>query len=80
MRYLRELCAAVVLTIALAFTALAGDIDLPGTAMPATASSTVAAPDTTSPGESMKPGSEAPLAGTLTEAALGLWQTIRSLF
>jgi hypothetical protein len=36
--------------------------------------------DTTSPGDDMKPGSEAPLAGTLTEAALGLWRTIRLLF
>ena len=83
MKKLQRFCAAVVLTLTFAFSALAGDILLPGaqTLQPQQQSSVtgdMSAPGATATGDMPTPGVDA--LDPVTEAALSLFQGLLSLF
>ena len=81
MKTLRRLCAVVVLTVALSFSASAGEILTPGitqTKTTTTTTSTAAGTYNLEPGEILTPGSSA--LDPLTEAALSLLQSLFSIF
>lgn len=83
MTTLRKFVATIVLTLAIAFSAFAGDMSAPGVTSPpppppAMTTSDIDIPDATSTGETSVPG-EVTL-DPVTEAALGLLQSILSLF
>ena len=81
MKTFRRLCAVVVLAMALSFSALAGDILMPGATQPKlksmTTSSITAEASNSEPGDILMPG--AALA-PVTEATLSLLQSLLSLF
>ncbi len=82
MTNLRRLCAVVVLTVALGFSAFAGEILTPGIAKtPQSTTTTTITSATTEtsnlePGEILTPGALDPV----TEAALSLLQSLFSIF
>lgn len=84
MRNLRRLSGAVVFTLALAVPALAGDIQTTVTSPPPAQPSQTAAPNgdiqTTVAGQAETDSSEATAAGSATEVALNLLQSVLSLF
>lgn len=80
MKNLRRLCAVVVLTVAISFSASAGEILTPGTTQPkttTTTTSTAAGTCNLEPGEILTPGSAL---DPLTEAALSLLRSLFSIF
>jgi hypothetical protein len=82
MKTLRRLCAVAVLTVALSFSASAGEISTPGitqTSQSKTTTTTSAATETCNlePGEISTPGA---VLDPLTEAALSLLQSLFSIF
>jgi hypothetical protein len=84
MKTFQRFCAAVVLTLALALSAFAGDIGTPGamaTPLPLRESSTtgeILLPGATATGEISTPGASA--LDPATETALSLLQSLLSLF
>jgi len=82
MKKLQQFCAAVVLTLALALSAAAGDISMPGATTPPPGQSSVTGeisfPGATATGEISIPGAVA--LDPVTEAALSLLQSLMSLF
>jgi hypothetical protein len=83
MKTLRRLCAVAVLTVALSFSASAGEISTPGITQTSqsktTTTTTSAATETCNlePGEISTPGA---VFDPLTEAALSLLQSLFSIF
>ena len=83
MKYLRRLCAVVVLAVALGFSAFAGDILTPGATQPLPKSSTTITASVTTetcdsePGDILTPGAAL---DPVTEATLSLLESLLSLF
>ena len=80
MTHLRQLCAVALLTIALAFTALGSDIDLPGTGSPLCAPTSTKPSDSSTPSVSRRSGYGTPAVDWLTEAKINFWHNLVSLF
>ena len=83
MKNLRQFCATLILTLALAFTAFAGEIGFPGSTNPPPKQQSSAAGDTQFPGATSTddPSSTDMTAlDPVTEAALGLLRSLLSLF
>lgn len=83
MKKLQRFCAAVVLMLTLAFSALAGDILLPGATAPqpqqqSSVTGEISFPGATATGDISFPGVTA--LDPVTEAALSLFQGLLSLF
>jgi hypothetical protein len=83
MKNFRQLCAVVVLTLALSFSASAGDILVPGatpTPQPISSTKTTSVPAETcnlGPGDILVPGATV---DPVTEAALSLLYSLLSIF
>jgi hypothetical protein len=84
MKNLRQLCVALVFALALTAPALAGDMETGKTQQPPPSNQTVATTegqiDTTVAGQIETGSSEATAADSATEIALGLLQSVLSLF
>ena len=84
MTNLRRLCAVVVLTVVLSFSAFGGEILTPGIAQTPQSNTTTTITSATSetcnlePGEILTPGSSA--LDPVTESALSLLQSLFSIF
>ena len=81
MKTFRRLCAVAVLTMALSFSASAGDILLPGIAqtpqLKSTTTNIAAEPCNSEPGDILLPGAAL---DPVTEATLRLLQSLLSIF
>lgn len=86
MKKLQQFCAAVVLTIAFTFSALAGDMSTPGVVQPpppppsnqTTTTNEMSCPDATSTGVIQT--SDASTSDPVTDATLSLLQGVLSVF
>ena len=83
MKNLQRFCATVVLTLAFALTAFAGDISFPGATNPPPPSQSSATGDISFPGATATgemSASDVTVLDPVTEAALSLLQSILSIF
>jgi hypothetical protein len=80
MKNLRQLCAATLLTIALAIAVPGGEIDLPGTTSPSCSSKSIKTNSSSAPSASSRLSYRAPSVDWLTEAKINFWQNLISLF
>ena len=83
MKKIRQFCACLVLTVALALSAFAGDIPFPGATAPlpqqqSSVTGDIGTPGATATGDISCPGVVA--LDPVTEAALSLLQSLLSLF
>jgi hypothetical protein len=82
MKNLRQFCAAVILTLALALSAFAGDMDFPGDVPPPPPPPSMMA-DTSTPSATIVTGTatqDVVAVDPVTEAALSLLQSVLSIF